>query len=179
MARISSWLHTSAPAPPLAIVAGQPRSATLSLSMRHGSRPTWFRCVDGRQRRSPARLRAAWPLAHHDVPRRAALRPTNRALRIRWADQWRVLRAYVEQLLVPCLRPGDIVIMDNLGSHKSAELRRIIRLQAQGCGICRLLTRLNQRASLRQDQALDARGPERTVDDSGGTSATSSAKSRP
>ena len=33
----------------------------------------------------------------------------------------------VEQLLVPCLRPGDIVIMDNLGSHKSAELRRIIR----------------------------------------------------
>jgi transposase len=36
-------------------------------------------------------------------------------------------RAYVEQLLVPCLRPGDIVIMDNLGSHKSAELRRIIR----------------------------------------------------
>jgi len=27
-------------------------------------------------------------------------------------------RAYVEQVLVPRLRPGDIVIMDNLGSHK-------------------------------------------------------------
>jgi hypothetical protein len=28
-------------------------------------------------------------------------------------------------LLVPCLRPGDIVIMDNLGSHKfSAEFRK-------------------------------------------------------
>ena len=26
--------------------------------------------------------------------------------------------AYVEQMLVPTLRPGDIVIMDNLGSHK-------------------------------------------------------------
>jgi transposase len=36
-------------------------------------------------------------------------------------------RAYVEQQLVPCLRQGDIVIMDNLGSHKSAQLRRIIR----------------------------------------------------
>ncbi len=36
-------------------------------------------------------------------------------------------RAYVEQQLVPVLRPGDIVIMDNLGSHKSAALRRIIR----------------------------------------------------
>lgn len=36
-------------------------------------------------------------------------------------------RAYVEQLLVPVLKPGDIVIMDNLGSHKSVALRRIIR----------------------------------------------------
>lgn len=25
--------------------------------------------------------------------------------------------AYVEQVLVPELRPGDVVIMDNLGSH--------------------------------------------------------------
>ncbi len=36
-------------------------------------------------------------------------------------------RAYVEQLLLPTLKPGDIVIMDNLGSHKSAALRQIIR----------------------------------------------------
>jgi transposase len=36
-------------------------------------------------------------------------------------------RAYVEQQLVPTLKPGDIVIMDNLGSHKSATLRTIIR----------------------------------------------------
>jgi len=36
-------------------------------------------------------------------------------------------RAYVEQQLVPVLKPGDIVIMDNLGSHKSAALRPIIR----------------------------------------------------
>ena len=36
-------------------------------------------------------------------------------------------RAYVEQQLVPVLRQGDIVIMDNLGSHKSAALRRMIR----------------------------------------------------
>ncbi|MGZ9021617.1 MAG: IS630 family transposase [Rhodoplanes sp.] len=36
-------------------------------------------------------------------------------------------RAYVEQQLVPVLKPGDIVIMDNLGSHKSAALRRLIR----------------------------------------------------
>lgn len=36
-------------------------------------------------------------------------------------------RAYVEQILVPVLKKGDIVIMDNLGSHKSVAIRRIIR----------------------------------------------------
>jgi transposase len=29
-------------------------------------------------------------------------------------------QAYVDQVLVPELRPGDIVVMDNLGSHKGA-----------------------------------------------------------
>jgi transposase len=35
--------------------------------------------------------------------------------------------AYVEQILVPTLHPGDIVIMDNLGSHKGQAVRRAIR----------------------------------------------------
>jgi transposase len=35
--------------------------------------------------------------------------------------------AYVEQVLVPALRPGDIVIMDNLGSHKGWAVRAAIR----------------------------------------------------
>lgn len=28
-----------------------------------------------------------------------------------------LFRSYVEQILLPTLRPGDIVVMDNLGSH--------------------------------------------------------------
>ena len=36
-------------------------------------------------------------------------------------------RAYVEQQLLPVLKAGDIVIMDNLGSHKAAALRRAIK----------------------------------------------------
>jgi len=36
-------------------------------------------------------------------------------------------RTYVEQVLVPTLRPGDIVIMDNLGSHKGKAVRQLIR----------------------------------------------------
>ncbi len=35
--------------------------------------------------------------------------------------------AYVEQFLAPTLAPGDIVIMDNLGSHESKAVRRAIR----------------------------------------------------
>jgi len=35
--------------------------------------------------------------------------------------------AYVEQVLLPTLSPGDIVIMDNLGSHKRQAIRRLIR----------------------------------------------------
>jgi transposase len=34
---------------------------------------------------------------------------------------------YVEKVLVPTLRPGDIVLMDNLGSHKGKAVRRLIR----------------------------------------------------
>jgi transposase len=36
-------------------------------------------------------------------------------------------RIYVERVLVPTLRPGDIVILDNLGSHKSKAVRQAIR----------------------------------------------------
>jgi transposase len=35
--------------------------------------------------------------------------------------------AYVEQVLVPALAPGDIVIMDNLGSHKGRAVRAAIK----------------------------------------------------
>ena len=36
-------------------------------------------------------------------------------------------RAYVEQQLVPVLKPGDIVIMDNLGAHKATAIRQMIQ----------------------------------------------------
>ncbi len=36
-------------------------------------------------------------------------------------------RIYVEKVLLPTLRPGDIVIMDNLGSHRGKIVRQIIR----------------------------------------------------
>ena len=35
-------------------------------------------------------------------------------------------RAYVEQVLVPTLRPGDVVVLDNLAAHKQPEVRAAI-----------------------------------------------------
>jgi putative transposase len=36
-------------------------------------------------------------------------------------------RAYVEQFLVPTLKPSDVVILDNLGSHKGKAVRKAVR----------------------------------------------------
>jgi putative transposase len=36
-------------------------------------------------------------------------------------------RLYVERMLAPELKPGDIVVMDNLGSHKGRAVRQAIR----------------------------------------------------
>jgi len=36
-------------------------------------------------------------------------------------------RLYVEKVLLPTLRPDDIVVIDNLGSHRGKAIRRLIR----------------------------------------------------
>ena len=36
-------------------------------------------------------------------------------------------KAYAEQVLAPSLKPGDIVVMDNLASHKVAGIREAIK----------------------------------------------------
>jgi transposase len=41
--------------------------------------------------------------------------------------------AYVEQVLVPTLTPGDIVVMDNLPVHKRAGVR--IAIEAAGAAL--------------------------------------------
>lgn len=40
-------------------------------------------------------------------------------------------RAYVEQVLVPTLAPGEIVVMDNLPAHKADGVRQAI--EHAGC----------------------------------------------
>jgi len=38
-----------------------------------------------------------------------------------------VFEAYIEQILLPTLKTGDIVVLDNLSSHKSRHIRELIQ----------------------------------------------------
>jgi transposase len=44
---------------------------------------------------------------------------TTACMTIEGATNTEVFQAYVRHILVPTLRPGDIVVMDNLGAHKN------------------------------------------------------------
>ena len=37
-----------------------------------------------------------------------------------------IFRAWIEQVLIPTLQPGDVVVMDNLSVHKSPSIRAAI-----------------------------------------------------
>src|SRR3712207_3779886 len=42
-----------------------------------------------------------------------------------------VFEAYLERVLVPSLRPGQVVVMDNLSAHKGSRVRDLI--ESKGC----------------------------------------------
>lgn len=70
--------------------------------------------------------RATWPLAHLDRHCQADTARDERVLRPRRAQNRDAFVIYVEQVMVPELRPGDGVILDNLPSHKGPKVRNVI-----------------------------------------------------
>lgn len=52
---------------------------------------------------------------------------TSACMTIEGATNTEVFCAYVREVLVPVLRPGDIVVMDNLGAHKNENTLEQIR----------------------------------------------------
>jgi transposase len=53
------------------------------------------------------------------------------SLAVEGATTARVFETYVERVLAPSLRPGQIVVMDNLGAHKPRRVRELI--EGAGC----------------------------------------------
>jgi len=97
--------------------------------------PRYGRCPRGR------RLVAAVPHGHWKITTFiGALRTTGLTAPavIDGAVNGDIFLAYVHQVLVPTLKPGDIVVMDNLSSHKVAGVREAIEAAAEhSCATCR------------------------------------------
>ena len=53
------------------------------------------------------------------------------SLAVEGATTTQVFETYVEKVLVPSLRTGQIVVMDNLGAHRPKRIRELI--EQQGC----------------------------------------------
>jgi transposase len=87
----------------------------------------------GRTRIAVAGAGAVWPLESHHPGGRIATGGITAPCVFDGAINGERFRAYVEQMLAPTLRPDDIVLMDNLNSHKVAGIREAI--EAQGAQI--------------------------------------------
>ena len=55
------------------------------------------------------------------------------SLAITGAVDARVFEAYLERVLLPELRPGRILVMDNLSAHKTEKVRELV--ERAGCGL--------------------------------------------
>ena len=94
------------------------------------------------------------------------------SMAVEGATNKEVFEAYLEHFLVPALRPGQLVVMDNLGAHKGGRLKEVIEargaLPCFSC-LCLLTGLLAHRGSLLQDKGAakesggsHARGPRRS-----------------
>src|SRR5581483_2438065 len=99
-------------------------AAATNMTRRYGRAPVGERLVD------PA------PFGHWKVTTFvSALRSDGlgAAMTVDGAMNGDMFVAYVEQVLVPGLHAGDVVVMDNLSSHKRREVRQLI--EAAGCAL--------------------------------------------
>jgi len=89
--------------------------------------------MDRTHGRAPSGVRVDGPVPHGHwkvTTLTAAVRlggvPESACLAFDGATNTACFEAYVAECLAPSLRPGDIVIMDNLSCHKTAEVARLI-----------------------------------------------------
>ncbi len=78
---------------------------------------------------SGQRIREATPGGHWKIMTilgAMSLRGMIATMTIEAATDTEIFLAYVEQVLCPALRPGDVVVMDNLSSHKVHGVSRLI-----------------------------------------------------
>jgi transposase len=102
---------------PARVIAVDEAGATISLTRTHGRAPPGQRVVDDVPQGSwhvstmLGAISVAGPLA---------------GLVFEGATDAEALATFAEEVLAPVLRPGDVVLLDNLSSHKGERVRRAI-----------------------------------------------------
>ena len=122
----AAWRQEFAAVDPTKLVFVDESGASTAMDRTHGRAPSGMR-GDG-----PV------PQGHWKVTTlTAAVRldgvPESACLAFDGATDAACFEAYVEHCLAPALRPGDVVIMDNLACHKTAEVARLI--EAAGASV--------------------------------------------
>jgi hypothetical protein len=70
--------------------------------------------------------------AHAKVPRnRGKAEGMGPCVAVEGTTTLAVFETYVEQVLVSTLRPGQVVVLDNLSSHKGGRVRELV--ESRGC----------------------------------------------
>ncbi len=122
MARREEFPRAVATLAPEDLVVVDESGVTTSMTRRYGRAPKGERVVD----RVPG---GRWEML--TVLGALTLDGLQAPMTVPSATDGEVFRAYVNDLLVPALRPGQVVIMDNLGAHKVAGVQQAI--DAAGC----------------------------------------------
>ncbi len=114
----AAWREEFAAIDPSRLVFLDESGATTAMTRRYGRAPRGER-VDAAVPHGP------WKV----VTLTAAVRlgEVGACLAFEGATDTACFETYVGECLAPTLRPGDIVVMDNLGCHKSPEVERLIR----------------------------------------------------
>ena len=125
-AQRTAWRAEAATLDPAALVFVDETSTHLSLTRTHARAPRGVRAVGRVPRNHDPRLSLVATLSLAGIGQAALALPG--------AIDRAAFVAFVEQELVPRLRPGQIVVLDNLAVHKGARVQELI----EGAG-CRLL----------------------------------------
>lgn len=116
-AQRAAWQQEFAGIDPSRLVFLDESGTTTNMTRRYGRAPRG------------QRIDAAVPHGHHKLLTLTAavrLGEVGACLVFEGATNSLCFESYIEMCLLPTLRVGDIVIMDNLPAHKSAEVERLI-----------------------------------------------------
>ena len=117
MARREEFQRAVAEVAPEDLVVVDESGVTTSMTRRYGRAPKGERVVD----RVPG---GRWELL--TVIGALTLDGLRAPLTVPSATDGEVFCTYVHEVLVPALRPGQVVVLDNLGAHKVAGVRQAI-----------------------------------------------------